>query len=123
MASINLRSKATPRKADGSERHQCCPAIIVHDASPALLWLLLSRSRLSTLATCAAFHSPPRAVAIPRAVSAAATARKDVAPVALISRMIGTTFAAKRSEAAALALLPSLVATASLGRRASCRSP
>ena len=90
-------------------------AIIVHDASPSLLWLLLSRSRLSTFATCAAFHSPPRAVAIPRAVSAAATARKDVAPVALISRMIGATLAAKRSAAAALALLPSLVATASLG--------
>ena len=106
MASINLRSKATPRKADGAERHQCRPAIIVHHASPLLL---------STFATCAAFHSPPRAVAIPRAVRAAATTRKDVAPVALISRMIGTTLAAKRSAAAALALLPSLVATASLG--------
>jgi hypothetical protein len=52
---------------------------------------------------------------MPRAVSAAATARKDVAPVALISRMIGTTLAAKRSATAALASLPSLVATASLG--------
>ena len=77
MTPLGSLAGAHPRKADGAERHQCCPAIVVHDASPSLLWLLLSRSRLSTFATCAAFHSPPRAVAIPRAVSAAATARKD----------------------------------------------
>ena len=52
---------------------------------------------------------------MPRAASAAATARSDVAPLFCTCRMIGATFAAKRSALAALAALPSLVARASFG--------
>ena len=42
-------------------------------------------------------------------------ARSDVTPLALISRMMGATLRAKRSAAARLPSLPSLVAAASLG--------
>jgi hypothetical protein len=39
-------------------------------------------ARLSMFATCGALHSRPRGVGMPRAVSAAAMARNEVAPVA-----------------------------------------
>jgi hypothetical protein len=51
-------------------------------------------NRASRLLTVIACHRPPRAVAIPRAFSASAVARRDLAPAFCIPRMIGSTFAA-----------------------------
>jgi hypothetical protein len=48
----------------------------------------------------------PRVVATPRALSALAVARKDVAPLAFICSMTGMTLAAKRSAFALLDAMP-----------------
>src|SRR3954469_6457480 len=56
--------------------------------------------RSSTFLTAAAVHAPPRGVGTPRAVSAAATWRRLVAPPRLISSTIGSTLAACRSAPA-----------------------
>ena len=53
-------------------------------------------------ATDFACHCPPRAVATPRAFSAAAMSLRDVAPAFWASRMMGRTFAANLAEADAL---------------------
>ena len=70
------------------------------------------RPRRSRFDTCIADHCPPRAVATPRAVSAAAMPRRLVTPLAWISRTMGSTFAAYRAEV-------SLVAAAASPRMAS----
>ena len=53
-------------------------------------------ARLSTAVTCTGVQTPSRAVATPRALSAFAIVRNDVAPPAFICSMIGSTLAAKR---------------------------
>ena len=55
----------------------------------------VSRSRMSL--TWTALHSPPRAILMPRAISALATPRKLPMPLFCISRMIGRTLAANAS--------------------------
>jgi hypothetical protein len=50
--------------------------------------------RADTLLTDFAYHLPPRGVVTPRALSASAIWCRDRAPVACISRIIGTTLAA-----------------------------
>jgi hypothetical protein len=55
--------------------------------------------RASTLPTVWACQRPPRAVATPRAFSAAAMARNDLAPARCISRMSRRTFAAGLAQA------------------------
>jgi hypothetical protein len=59
-------------------------------------------ARSSTFRTDVAYHRPPRAVATPRALSAAAISCSDVAPARLTWRMIGSTFAACWSAAAVI---------------------
>jgi len=61
---------------------------------------VLPYARSRTLLTDFACHCPPRAVATPRAFSAAAISRNVVAPAFCASRMIGRTFAANRSASA-----------------------
>ena len=51
--------------------------------------------RANTLLTDFAYHLPPRGVVTPRALSASAIWCRDRAPVACISRIIGTTLAAR----------------------------
>ncbi len=51
-------------------------------------------TRLSTFATVSASHLPPRAVAMPRPLRAAATCLSDFAPTAWASRMAGMTMSA-----------------------------
>src|SRR6476659_6179372 len=63
-------------------------------SSPAAASSLYARSRM--FATDLACHCPPRAVGTPRAFSAAAISRNDVAPAFCASRMIGSTLAANR---------------------------
>jgi hypothetical protein len=55
-------------------------------------------TRRSTAVTCTGVQTPPRAVATPRALSARAMARNDVAPAAFICSITGSTLDAKRQR-------------------------
>ena len=74
-------------------------------------------ARRSTAVTCTGIQMPPRAVATPRALSALAMARNDVAPLAFICSMTGSTLAAKRSAFALLEAMQPLVGVVRLGLR------
>jgi len=67
----------------------------------------LTAPRASKFHTVLPCQSPPRAVLIPRRFSASAIARTVVAPVASMSRTIGSKFAAKAAAPAASAAVPS----------------
>ena len=71
-------------------------------------------ARRSPAVTCTGVQTPPRAVATPRALSALAMARNDVAPLAFICSMTGSTLAAKRSAFALLEAIPRRCACLSL---------
>ena len=64
-------------------------------------------ARLRMLLTAVSDQGAPRALGTPRALSARATPRSVVTPLACISRIMGRTFAAKRSALALLAAVPS----------------
>src|ERR1700738_4771250 len=76
-----------------------------------LLWLLPMGAayvaRLRMLLTAVSDQGAPRALGTPRALSARATPRSVVTPLACISRIMGRMFAAKRSALALLAAAPS----------------
>ena len=72
-------------------------------------------ARRSTAVTCTGVQTPPRAVATPRALSALAMPRNDVAPLAFICSITGSTLAAKRSAFALLEAMPRRCACASFG--------
>ena len=74
----------------------------------------VSQARSRTFATDFACHCPPRAVATPRAFSAAAISLRDVAPAFCASRMMGRTLAANRSASAVTASSALLRATMEL---------
>src|SRR6516165_4766022 len=71
----------------------------------------LSYARARMFATDCAYHWPPRAVAIPRALSALAISLSVRAPAFWASPMIGSTFAAKLSASAFTAAIAFLRAT------------
>ena len=58
----------------------------------------IAHTRASTLRTDVAYHSPPRAVVTPRALSAAAMPFMDLTPLRLIDRMTGDDIAAADSR-------------------------
>jgi hypothetical protein len=60
-------------------------------------------SRISKFRTVLECHAPPRAVRMPRALSAPARSRSVVSPDACMSRTIGSTLAANWSAPARLA--------------------
>ena len=64
-----------------------------HKRAPAV-WVSLANGLSRTFLTDIACHAPPRAVEMPRALSASATARNVVAPAFCASLMMGRTFAA-----------------------------
>src|ERR1700676_4028122 len=72
-------------------------------------------ARRTTAVTCTGVQTPPRAVAMPRALSALAMARNDVAPLAFICSMTGSTLAAKRSAFALLEAITRRCASLSFG--------
>src|SRR5882724_1802752 len=75
------------------------------------------------LLTDFACHCPPRAVATPRAFSAAAIFRRDVAPAFCASRMMGRTLAANLSAEAVTISTALLRATWSFGLPRVTREP
>jgi hypothetical protein len=70
------------------------------------------QARFSRFATVLAYQAPPRAVRMPRALRASATAASVVAPEALMLSTIGRTFAAKRLVSAVIATRPMALASA-----------
>jgi hypothetical protein len=72
-----------------------------HSAPPGLA------VRLRMLLTATGDQGTPLALGTPRALSARATPRNVVTPLACISLMMGSVFAAKRSALALLAAAPS----------------
>src|SRR5262249_16960507 len=72
-------------------------------------------ARLRMLITATGDQGTPLALGTPRALSARATPRSVVPPLACISLMIGMTFAAKLSVLALLAAAPSADASSRFG--------
>src|SRR5262245_14972006 len=86
-----------------------CEYAACHSAHSALV------ARLRMLLTVTGDQGTPLALGTPRALSARATPRNVVTPLACISLMIGSVFAAKRSALALLAAAPSVDASSRLG--------
>jgi hypothetical protein len=117
-ARTGLRTLSTPIVARGRRNESGEAAAIVSAASVADPLATAPRyetPRPRTFRTVVTCHSPPRAVRMPRALSAAVTARRLVTPPALSCSMIGRTFPARASAAFRLALAPLALASAMFG--------
>jgi hypothetical protein len=108
---LRLRIRIFSQKSGGQEpkhnRRSGVASCVGHDVP--------SIERLMTLLTATGDQGVPLALGTPRAVSARATPRSVVAPLAWISRMMGSVFAANWSALLLFLAAPSLAGSACFG--------